>query len=287
MGERPWRMAALSLSLLVLAACTAQTLERSTPTPISIEIDASALRSAPIPSICEHPAGSLVDGSLPGIPENQGYAFMPAVTEATPAGTNLSLVAAGGTHDDPVVAAVLRCNRGGVHWPDQVGLWTSSFEFLGLFEPAQAVDGFSEAITELSASGESFTVRWVAGNEGDPSCCGTLSAEADVSWDGARININNTRAFDGSDAVVAVAEAVSQNEEVPESAATAQATTALARLVDLGASPNLEALACEASPDIALGQRICTAPLDETQSVEIGVEIDGWNDYRVVTAYVQ
>lgn len=42
-----------------------------TPPPV-VQLTAADLRSAPVPSLCDHPAGRLRNGSLPGIPQGAG-----------------------------------------------------------------------------------------------------------------------------------------------------------------------------------------------------------------------
>ncbi len=42
------------------------------PAPVVVQLDEEALESAPVPSLCGHPAGRLRDGKLPGIPRSAG-----------------------------------------------------------------------------------------------------------------------------------------------------------------------------------------------------------------------
>jgi hypothetical protein len=91
----------------------------STPSPRSEVLAASpetaapgpgftweALQFALVPEACTHPAGRLVDGYLPGIPDNEGYVHMEP-----------DFLAVQMVNDEPGLLTILRCSIGGVGWP--------------------------------------------------------------------------------------------------------------------------------------------------------------------------
>ena len=72
-------MAALEalLTCFLLISCTgAPGGNGASPIPTAVAVDLSRLPDAPVPSLCEHPAGNLVDGSLPGLGDNEGQVFL-------------------------------------------------------------------------------------------------------------------------------------------------------------------------------------------------------------------
>lgn len=99
--------------------------------------NASQLRSAPVPSLCEHPAGSLVDGSLPGIPEIDGGVSIDLV-ERRPV---LADFDDDGTSE---IVAVADCNRGGVGWPTSLLLYGPGPTYLDEFSLEKIADRLPE-----------------------------------------------------------------------------------------------------------------------------------------------
>src|ERR1044072_985372 len=75
---------------------------------------ATPLDNAVVPSLCEHPAGRLVNGALPGIPENMGSVTLQPETVIT------GRIRGGAGQER---AAVVGCNQGGVGWPENVLLY--------------------------------------------------------------------------------------------------------------------------------------------------------------------
>jgi len=89
-------------------------------------LTAASLASAPVPSLCGHKPGRLVNGKLPGIPANQGIVHL--------AGGNL--IALGDLTGDaiPDAAAVFTCNAGGVGHPDWIVFYGPGPTVLGAFD---------------------------------------------------------------------------------------------------------------------------------------------------------
>jgi hypothetical protein len=86
---------------------------------------------APVPAVCQHPSGWLVNGVQPGIPAMRGemrlaWVHSPFLTQA--AGTAFGDLNGDGTGD---AATVLYCNAGGVSWPEIVAFYGPGLKLLG------------------------------------------------------------------------------------------------------------------------------------------------------------
>lgn len=135
---------------------------------------ATALDSAPVPSLCDHPAGKLVNGELPGIPENQG-------------GVSLGAIAKGTIHASGDMAAVVSCNRGGVGWPDNVVVYDRTRKIIGTVELRKVTRGGRETVDRIRISGRTVFVDVVnIAQKGDAQCCGSASALLKLRWNAGR-----------------------------------------------------------------------------------------------------
>ena len=104
-------MAALEalLTCFLLISCTgAPGGNGASPIPTAVAVDLSRLPDAPVPSLCEHPAGNLVDGSLPGLGNNEGQVFLRLDVLATAKNGTASDAMAIGTDPSAAVAALQR-----------------------------------------------------------------------------------------------------------------------------------------------------------------------------------
>lgn len=144
------------------------------------------LRTAAVPSACEHPAGTLVDGMLPGIPRENGIVQLkstsPYLGDADPAAFvafNPQPAAAG-----LAAVAVLECDQGGVTWPDQIVAYNHSLEVIGSFPLMDFTGGPNERTSGIAWADGAVTVDWTAFRALEPSCCGTLPASGVVTADG-------------------------------------------------------------------------------------------------------
>lgn len=96
---------------------------------------AARLRSASVPSMCEHPAGVLVDGELPVAPNPDG---------SDPGFVSLAdLVAVGDTDGDGrnEIAAVFDCSQGGVAWPEHIVVYRDDLTLVGEIDTGSAFSG--------------------------------------------------------------------------------------------------------------------------------------------------
>jgi hypothetical protein len=89
------------------------------------------LLSAPVPAVCRHKAGRLVNGVLPGIPAADGYmqlAWLDGETKAKTALTASGDLARNGIAD---VATLLACSAGTVPWPQLIAFYAHGSTLLG------------------------------------------------------------------------------------------------------------------------------------------------------------
>lgn len=146
----------------------------------------AGLESAPVPSLCDHPAGTLVNHELPGIAVIDGYVRLdPTTVVASPT------AGPGGT---PVRAAVVRCNRGGVGWPDNVVFYSDAAQIVGAVELRKVTQSGRESVRSITVQGPRFVIA-VGGIElaGEPSCCGTGSATVTVQAKDGSMQVSKLR----------------------------------------------------------------------------------------------
>ncbi|MEO6469247.1 MAG: hypothetical protein ABIP21_09105 [Acidimicrobiia bacterium] len=143
----------------------------------------SQLVSAPVPSLCEHPAGQLVDGSLPGIPEIDGSVSIEMV-DPPPMITDLN---DDGTDE---LVAVANCNRGGVGWPNSLLVYGSGLTFLDEFKLADLGDRVPDYESDrggarvLAVRNGQLQTGWTGQREGDLGAGGSLPINVELDFNG-------------------------------------------------------------------------------------------------------
>jgi hypothetical protein len=151
------------------------------------------LLSAPVPALCEHEAGSLVNGELPvQDPQRYGYvhiAHMSAADDDSP------MVAFGDLTGDGVAdgAMVTACSAGGVGWPATVQLYTAGKTRLGGVDLGDVTHGGRESVTDITISDGMAHVSWITTGPGEGECCGTVKMAGDLRVKGANVVMENVR----------------------------------------------------------------------------------------------
>ncbi|SDH49996.1 hypothetical protein SAMN05216553_1256 [Lentzea fradiae] len=151
------------------------------------------LRSAPVPELCGHEAGTLQDGKLPGIPEHDG--FVQLATSQNGAG---DLVASADVTGDgkAETAAVFQCSQGGVAWPENVVVYDDRTAVLGKVDLGSLETSAEKASVErLEAVDGAFQVRWKS-YKGAGFCVKTWTARLRVV-DG-KVDVSGTTQLDGA-----------------------------------------------------------------------------------------
>jgi len=161
--------------------------QQSSTKPVTLE----DLMSAPVPGLCRHDAGDLVNGKLPGQDPHFGYvaiARKPAI-DGTPQ------VAFGDLTGDGVDdgAMVTACNAGGVGWPATVQLYSAGPTRLGGIDLGDVTHGGREIVTDISISDGVVHVSWITQGPDEALCCGTVKMVGDLRVDGPSVNIENVR----------------------------------------------------------------------------------------------
>jgi pimeloyl-ACP methyl ester carboxylesterase len=158
-------------------------------------VTATDLLSAPVPASCNHLAGTLVNGELPGIPQGQG--FMQLGWLGNPSSQHPGLVLGdlnGDGHGD--AATVLACTAGGVSWPAIIAFYTAGPKLLGsvgldsINLPGHS-PGENDLVNKMSYSNGAVDVSWVTEQDGDAGAGPTLAYSATLRWNGRSIGYSN------------------------------------------------------------------------------------------------
>ena len=162
-------------------------------------VTARDLLSAPVPASCEHPAGRLVNGVMPGIPENRGFMQLGWVDSSflsESAGSAFGDLNGDGLGD---AAAVLYCDAGGVAWPDIIAFYARGQTGLRLLAWAYITDfnlpgirgqenGF---IRQLRYTGGAVYAQWSTQDNGDAAATSSLDYSATLRLSGGKIVASN------------------------------------------------------------------------------------------------
>lgn len=266
-------------------------------------VDFRELMNAPVPSLCGHSNGKLVNGQLPGIAEGEGAVFLRPFSLLSEGGKSSSNTIVTGIDPRASVAAVVSCNRGGVSWPDAVVVWNSSFE-LTAWADLRKTQGSRGRVDSIKLKGDKLLVRWTYQDGGDVACCGTYSAEGWAeTTDGEELELESIAVSHGEDVVLsALTAAGSRNSakmraSVPPDRVSVQAWRAVTRIADLGIRFDYDSLKCLGGPlygGTYKGRDLptleypvsCSVQLDNGELVLFGLSYEAWNDYEVESAYV-
>ncbi|MEV0769490.1 hypothetical protein [Nocardia salmonicida] len=177
----------LSVCLVASIGCSVgNTPTSSDHREVGITLD--DLLSAPVPSLCRHEEGKLVNGILPLQNPREGFVAVAHRSETE----DDFFVAFGdltgrGADDGAVVTS---CSAGGVAWPATVQLYTAGPTRLGGVDLGELTHG-RELVTELTISGRVLHVRWLTNGPNDAACCPSVKMTADLRWDGTAVRTEN------------------------------------------------------------------------------------------------
>lgn len=290
------RIAAALIALgLVLAGCTAGPAADSQGS-VEPPIELSALLTADVPALCDHPAGTLVDGVLPVIDETMGGTFLDSATIGAIHAGDVPEYVAFHPGETAAVASLVRCYMGGVGWPDNIVFWDENMSLLGGDSLSEFTGGIREGLTGLRAADEGYTAEWLSAGEQDLDCCGTASASANVYWKDGAIAMRDLTLRHGEEQVMQLDELVNSGAAVADGVAAASAVSALQRLGDLGHEVDPASVECDGTalgPLAYAGYEFagttnvtCAGVLDSGEIVVFAMEYSGWNAYRVLSAFV-
>jgi hypothetical protein len=118
------------------------------------------LLRAPVPALCDHPAGRVVNGSLPGLGPTDGYLTISA-DGTQEFGSPVAPVFADLTRDGKQdAAAVISCSAGGVAWPDTVTLYSPGPKLLGHADFYDVHVAEHATVQSMAAENGDVRVNW-------------------------------------------------------------------------------------------------------------------------------
>jgi pimeloyl-ACP methyl ester carboxylesterase len=153
-------------------------------------VSAADLAHAPVPSLCGHKPGTLVNGKLQGIPDNEGVVQLATVGGYRP---TREMVALGDLNGDGIgdAAAVFTCNRGGVGWPDWVVFYGPGPKVIGAFDMSSVVGDARGGTKHISFTGGKITVETLDARQYDAGCCASGNATLTLRWTGQKVVAEN------------------------------------------------------------------------------------------------
>lgn len=128
------------------------------------------LLDARIPQTCDHPAGTLRDGSLPSPSDNGGANLE---LEYSALGSWVAGLGKG-------AVATISCSMGGVGWPDHLVFYDSQERIIGHYDSADLSDfGGRIKVSGVSFEGQIVTVSFLGvAQAGDPDLWGSMGVRA-------------------------------------------------------------------------------------------------------------
>ena len=149
------------------------------------------LLSAPVPALCKHEPGNLLNGQLPNQDPRFGHV---GVFKKQPAAGGDYWVAFGDLTGDGVDdgALVTACSAGGVPWPATVQLYSAGPTRLGGVDLSDLTHG-REVVIGLSIADGVVHVSWITQGPNDAECCGTVQMAGDLRWDGSKVVAENVK----------------------------------------------------------------------------------------------
>jgi len=244
-------------------------------------VEQADLLAAPVPSLCGHPAGELVDGMLPGIPPGEGVVWIYVDENGRiPAGRVAYGPLGRGSEVDAAVAVY--CDRGGTAWPEAVVLYGPGPALLGHVVLSEIVPG-RQTVESLRIADGVVTVRFVNSYAADGRP-GRVDGTVELVLRGTRVVTRNLELVDErSTAAEALAAAVAGDAARLGDVAVAEAAQSLLDLAAipltlgtcsaaLAGAPEGAGATCAVLADDALGGEVAQLHLART----------GFAEWRVV-----
>lgn len=203
---------------------------------------ATDLLSAPVPSLCGHPAGTLADGELPGIPEVDGGVWIQTDTSGAIPPDRIVFGDLRG-HGALDAAVVVSCYRGGVSWPEVVVLYGPGPRYLGHVMLGDLTPG-RQSVESMAISEGAVHVRFVnsyAADEG--GCCGRVDGTVDLRFVGGSVRAENLSLTDEREtAQIALQAGLAGDRGALESVSTSESAAAMLEFIRMvGTDRNLSA----------------------------------------------
>ena len=146
-----------------------------------------------VPALCEHGAGTLVDGTLPehlktGYPN--AAAGLKLNKDGTPKGAYADINGDG--KDEAVITYV--CDQGGVAWPDNLLIYDNDLNYITQVEgwTRYGMEPARRHINQLEWTDDTVTVTWRAHGEGESGAVATHELTGNLTLDGDKANLEMT-----------------------------------------------------------------------------------------------
>ena len=159
-------------------------------------LSATGLLSAPVPALCDFPAGNLVNGTLQA---------SDGANRGSPPALGTDKEAFGDLDGDGLgdAAAVVNCNEGGVGWPDYVVFWKrgpAGPVLLGAYQMGDAVGDARGGTQELTYQpGGTVRVESLDARSFDQGCCPSGRAVVTLKWNGSAVVPTDVQHLAGPD----------------------------------------------------------------------------------------
>lgn len=238
------------------------------------------LLSAPVPASCQHKAGKLKNGTLPGLQDGQGSMDLAWRVGRQPKKNVLQF---GDFTGDGIgdAAVVLYCYAGGVSWPEIIAFYGrtgSAKEPVGLrllawkytTDIVDTPGGQNAFVQSMTPTGNGIRSSWVTQQEGDAGCCPTTTVTATVRLDHGKIIASDVvRETEQPTATKFFAALARGDASAARSVAAADVLTAVQ--ADLDAVPALKAAAATKPTCIGL------ISLDQPEPIDTALGIGGYD----------
>ena len=145
-------------------------------------LELEELETLPVPSMCGHPAGTLVGGRLPGIAPGAGEVVLAAINNPDRA---KSLAVFGDLTADgvPDTVVVVNCSDAQGQGPDSVLVYDSQATLLGGIGLDRVTNRRDNDVYRVKIANGKARVDWRTTRDGDSICCPTVDATAIFTYD--------------------------------------------------------------------------------------------------------
>lgn len=188
-----WRFALYCVAPLAIAACTTTSVPSAPASTITVDgaVTLEDLLAAPVPELCRHEPGRLVNGVLPLQNPQHGFVGIAQKSEQDGGGYWVAFGDVTGDGVDDGVFAT-SCSAGGVPWPATVQVYTAGTRHLGGVDLSDLTHG-REYVQGLSISGGRVGIRWLTNGPDDGACCPTVPMAGWLRWDGNTVVVEDVR----------------------------------------------------------------------------------------------
>ncbi|MGQ0843145.1 MAG: esterase/lipase family protein [Sporichthyaceae bacterium] len=145
-------------------------------------LEQEELEALPVPSMCGHPAGTLVDGRLPGIAPGAGEVVLGSTLN--PERAKDFTVFGDLTSDGvPDTVVVMKCSDAGGAGPDSVLVYDSQATLLGGIGLDRVTKRRDNSVYQVKIAKQKAQIDWLTSREGDDPNAPTVDARAVFSYD--------------------------------------------------------------------------------------------------------